>query len=99
VTRINIATFARSVTSAYARDATCVRTASKVTLHATYTRAYETFLRLLVDESGDALVEYCIVMATLTVLMMLAYRNVGAVANNSVGNSVNNMTNSSVVAP
>ena len=56
-------------------------------------------LRLLRDESGDALVEYCIVMAALTVLMMVAYRNVGTVANNSVANNVNSMTNGSVVAP
>ena len=58
-----------------------------------------TLLRLLHDESGDALVEYCIVMATLTALMLVAYRNVGTIANNSVGNNVNSMTNSSVVAP
>ena len=62
-------------------------------------RARTLLLRLLHDESADALVEYCIVMATLTVLMMIAYRNVGSVANNSVGNNVNSMTNSSVVAP
>ena len=58
-----------------------------------------TLFGMLRDESGDALVEYCIVMATLTALMMIAYRNVGSVANNSVGNNANSMTNSSVVAP
>lgn len=56
-------------------------------------------LKVARDERGSALVEYCIVMATLTVLMMLAYRNVGTVANAKVGNNVNSMTNSSVVAP
>ena len=38
-------------------------------------------------------------MATLTILMMIAFRNVGTVANSAAGNSVNAMTNSSVVAP
>jgi Flp pilus assembly pilin Flp len=56
-------------------------------------------LRLLRDDSGQALVEYCVIMATLTILMMIAFRNVGTVANNAAGNNVSSMTNSSVVVP
>ncbi len=58
-----------------------------------------TLLGMLQDESGQALVEYCIVMATLTILMMIAYQSVGTTANGKVNTNVNNLTNSSIVAP
>jgi Flp pilus assembly pilin Flp len=63
---------------------------------ASYRTALETMLG---DDSGQALVEYCIIMATLTILMMVAYRSIGSVANVKANNNVTNMTHSSVVVP
>ncbi len=65
-----------------------------------WTASYRTALvAMLRDDSGQALVEYCIIMATLTILMMVAYRSIGTVANVKANTNVTNMTHSSVVAP
>ncbi len=58
-----------------------------------------TLLRLMGDESAQAMVEYCIVMGTLTILMMLAYKGVGSYATGKANNNANNLSNSSIAVP
>ncbi len=76
-----------------------VNTADGTALGTLWRARSAAFLRMLLDDSAQALVEYCVVMGTLTIVMLIAYRNFGTAANSAVGRNANNLTNSSVVAP
>ncbi len=55
---------------------------------------FSAFLELAADESGAALVEYALVLATLTISTIVAFELVTSTADSNISGNQQNLTNS-----